>query len=271
MINVFNIFKIEISYILYPIIYILIGVTSYYFIKKIVNKILKKNTNLKRDHQQKANTIRIVLLNIIKYTIAILVLLAILSAFGINVKSIVAGLGITTAIIGLAFQDLAKDLIAGISIITENQYEVGDTIEVDNFMGEVIFIGLKTTRIKNYKGAVKIISNRNMDNIINYSINSSLAVVDISIDYNYNSDKIELILNEFANNLENKIPKSKGKIKVLGINSLSESSVDYRITLETIPMAQFEVERSLRKELKKYLDKNNIKIPYKQIEVHNGK
>ena len=89
---------------------------------------MKKTPKMKKQHQQRANTIRIVILNVIKYVIVFVVLLAILANFGINVKSIVAGLGITTAIIGLAFQDLAKDFIAGVSIITENQFEVGDTI-----------------------------------------------------------------------------------------------------------------------------------------------
>lgn len=270
MVKLFNTFTIDIKQIIYPIIYIVIGIICYYVIKKIVNK-MTLNKDLKSPHHQKANTIRSVILNIIKYIIVILVTLGILSAFGINVQSIVAGLGITTAIIGLAFQDLAKDLIAGISIITENQYEVGDTIEVDGFMGEVVFLGLKTTRIRNYKGATKIISNRNMDNIINYSIHESLAVVDVGVDYKYEPEKIEEILNGLAEKLENKIPKSKSKIQVWGINELDDSSVVYRVALETEPMAHFEVERILKKEIKKELDKNKIKIPYKQIEVHNGK
>lgn len=271
MIELFNTFTIDLKHIVYPIIYIVIGIICYYIIRKIINKITTPKIDLKHPHQQKANTIRSVILNIIKYVIVILVVLAILSVFGVNVQSIVAGLGITTAIIGLAFQDLAKDLIAGVSIITENQYEVGDTIEVDGFMGEVVFLGLKTTRIRNYKGATKIISNRNMDNIINYSIHESLAIVDVGVDYKYDPEKIEEILKGLAEKLENKIPKAKGKIQVWGINELDDSSVVYRVVLETVSMAHFEVERILRKEIKKELDKNNIKIPYKQIEVHNGK
>ena len=157
--KLFNKITIDIEQIIFPIIYIIIGFIIYKLLKKLVNNILLKAPKMKKQHQQRANTIRIVILNIIKYSIMVIVLLAILANFGINVRSIVAGLGITTAILGLAFQDLAKDLIAGITIITENQFEVGDTIEYDGFMGEVIFLGLKTTRIKDYRGAVKIIAN----------------------------------------------------------------------------------------------------------------
>ena len=198
-------------------------------------------------------------------------ILAILSVFGVNVKSILAGLGIGTAIIGLAFQDLAKDIIAGIFIITEEQYELGDTIEIDGFMGEVIFIGLKTTRIRDYKGAVKIISNRNMDKIINYSQNNSTAIVDVDVSYDHSPQEVEAVLNSMFQKLDGQIESAVGPLKIVGINELSSSSVVYRISVEVEPMKHFEVERFLKRELKIAFDEANIKIPYPQVEVHNGK
>ena len=220
---------------------------------------------------QRIQTLKTLIINIIKYIIVILVVLAILSSLGINVKSIVAGLGIGTAIIGLAFQDLAKDLIAGFSIITEGEYEVGDTIEVDGFMGEVVSLGLRTTRIRNFKGATKIISNHYMDNIINYSANNSLAVVDVGIAYENKEKDIEEVLEKLFTRLNGNIPDAAGDLECWGVNELSDSSVVYRIVVATKPTKQFAVERFLRKEIKKEFDKNNIKIPYTQIEVHNGK
>ena len=178
--------KISLYQVINSIIYIIIGIIVFKIIKRVVVKSTTKNKLLKKTQIQRINTIRSLLLNIIKYIVIICVLLGILSQMGIEVKSIIAGLGIGTAIIGLAFQDLAKDLIAGFSIITEGEYEVGDTIEVEGFMGTVTSIGLRTTRIVNYKGATKIIANHYMDNIINYSSNNSLAVVDISISYENN-------------------------------------------------------------------------------------
>ena len=264
-----DIFKKNLSRIILPVIYIIIGITVYEIIKKIINKMTKYNKN--KQHYQRVETVKILILNIIKYIIVIIVILGILANFGVNVTSLVAGLGVTTAIIGLAFQDLAKDLIAGISIITEAQYEVGDTIEVDGFMGEVEFIGLKTTRIRNFKGATKIIANRYMDNLINYSLHNSLAIVDVGIDYNQNSEKVEKVLNDLAKKLNGTIKEATGDIQVLGINSLDNSSVIYRITLEVKPMTNYSVERFLRKEIKETLQKANIKIPFPQVEVHHGK
>ena len=268
--KIFDTINIDLEHIIYPIIYIIIGFVAYKIIKKIINKILLNPSKLNRQHQQRTNTIRIVILNIIKYIVVICVLLAMLSSFGVNVKSIVAGLGITTAILGLAFQDLAKDLIAGISIITENQFEVGDTIEYDGFMGEVIFLGLKTTRIRDYKGAVKIIANHKLDTVINYSLNNYLAIIDLRISYDENPEKVEKALEEIKDSLEGKIPNATGPIQVWGLDDFDDEKMKYRIAVETKPMEHYGAQRILRKEFKKGLDERNIKVSYPQIEVYDG-
>ncbi len=270
MIKLFNL-TFNLKYIILPIIYIILGFIAYYTIKKIIDKTIKIDIIKEKTHKQRASTIKVLIENIIKYIIMILVLLTIISIYGVNVKSIIAGLGITTAIIGLAFQDFAKDIIAGISIITEGQYDIGDTIEVENFMGEVIAIGLKTTRIKNYKGAIKIISNRYMDKIINYSLDDSLAVVEVGASYNHSSEEVEAVLNKLAKELNGKIPDATGDIEVIGINNLADSSVIYRVTVKVKPMQHIVAERILKKEIKKAFDEANISIPFPQLEVHNGK
>ena len=264
-------FEFDLLKIIVPIIYIIIGIVVFNIIKQIIMKATSKNTKLRQSQQQRINTLRGLIINIIKYITIILVLLAILSSFGINVKSILTGLGIGTALIGLAFQDLAKDLIAGFSIITEGEYEVGDTIEVDGFMGEVVFIGLRTTRIKNFKGATKIIANHYMDKVINYSDHNSLAVVDVGIAYENNEKEIEKVIDQLIKRLSGKIPDATKELECWGVNELSDSSVVYRFVVETKPAKHFAVERFLRKEIKKEFDKEGIKIPYTQIEVHNGK
>lgn len=255
--------------IVLPIIYILIAIFAYEIIKKIIYRVIK--VNKKNHHYQRVETVRALIVNIVKYIIVVITLLAILATFGVNVNALIAGLSVTTAIIGLAFQDLAKDLIAGVSIITEAQYDVGDTIQVGTFMGEVEAIGLKTTRIRDFKGATKIIANRYMDDIINYSLHDSLAIVDVSVDYSQKSEKVEKVLKELAENLSGTIPDARGEIEILGINSLEDSSIVYRVTLNTKPMAHYAVQRILRREIKEALDQAKVKIPFPQIEVHHGK
>lgn len=271
MINISDNIELDIKYILLPILYIIIGITIYEIVRLLINNVSKKY-NLKSRHKQKqAETLRIIFINLLKYIDIIIVMLLIVTLYGVNVKSIIAGLGVTAVLVGLAFQDIAKDILAGISIILEDQYEIGDTVEINDFKGEVIFIGLRTTRIRDYKGATKIIANHTITNLINYNLHNSLAIVDVSVAYEHDADKVENILLKMATDLNNTIPKIKGKINVLGIENLEDSAVIYRITAETDSMEQFEVQRILRKEIKKALDKAKIKIPYPQIEVHNGK
>jgi small conductance mechanosensitive channel len=270
MINISGV-ELNIIKIIIPIIYILIGIVIFRLVKKIIIKATNTKKNLKTAQKQRINTLRTLVINIIKYAIYILVILAILSHFGVNVKSILAGLGIGTALIGLAFQDLAKDIIAGITIITEGSYDIGDTIEIEGFMGEVVFIGLRSTRIRNFKGATKIIANRYMDNIINYSFNNSLAVVDVSIAYECDEDKVEKVFTEMFEKLNGHVPNATKDLELWGVNDLSDSAVVYRIVVETLPMKHVATERFLKKEIKKALDASNVKIPYQQIEVHNGK
>ena len=138
-------------------------------------------------------------------------------------------------------------------------------------MGEVVSVGLRTTRIRNYKGATKIIANRNMDNIINYSDHNSLAVIDVGIAYENNEEKIDQVFEKLFQRLKGKIPNATKEPEVWGVNELDDSSVVYRIVVETKPAMQFASERFLRREIKKEFDQSGIKIPYQQIEVHNGK
>ena len=270
MVKLFDI-TINLKYIILPIVYATIGFISYFAIKKILDKSIRVDKIGLKFHKQRVATLKILILNIIKYIILILVILAILSVCGINIKSIIAGFGITTAIIGLALQDIAKDIIAGISIIAEEQYDVGDIIEVDEFLGEVIFLGLKTTKIKDYKGAIKIISNRYMDKVINYSLADSLAIVDVGVGYEYTPEEVEKVLNDLAKKLTGNIKDATGPVEVLGITNLGDSSVIYRVTVKVKSMQHYAVERLLRKEIKKALDKADITIPFPQVEVHNGK
>ena len=250
---------------------IILGMLLYNFIKKIILKSVQNNRLKEMQHIKKMKTVSSILLNLNKYGIGTLVVLAILAIFGINVTTIVAGLGVVAALVGLAFQDTAKDIIAGFSIITDDQYNIGDTIEIDGFRGEVVFLGLRTTRIRDYKGATKIISNHTINKVINYNLHDSLAIVDVAIAYECDTDKALKVLNKLAEELKGKIKFATGDIEVWGIDSLSDSAIIYRVVLPSKPMQHFVVQRELRKEIKDTLDKNGIKIPYSQIEVHNAK
>ena len=142
----------------YGIIFI---VCAGYILYKCSGLIFAKLINSgKTEHEKKKrNTIIKLFQNIMKYIVFIVILLIILELYGVNTKSLIAGLGVVGAVLGLALQDTIKDLINGITILLDNFYVVGDTICYEGFTGEVIELGLKTTKVKALNGQVKIISN----------------------------------------------------------------------------------------------------------------
>ena len=156
-------------------LYILFVLVVYLVLKRVLKVTFNKAGGKKATpaQRQRIKTISQMLSSILRYLFLIIVLLVILSILGVNVTSLLAGLGILTAVIGLAFQDMIKDFIAGIAIIAENQFSVGDTVitQIDGFKGVVTNIGLKTTEITNEKGEVKILANHNIDGLINCSSN----------------------------------------------------------------------------------------------------
>lgn len=165
--------KFQLKSLINIAIYIGIGILFYLLVRYILRMIFKQHRTSSRlsEHQvQKIQTLKVMLTSVFKYVIIIGVFLAILSEFGVNVSSILAGAGIMAAVLGLALQDLTKDVIAGFTIIADGQYRVGDKIQVGDFTGTVVAVGLKSTRIRGPKGQIEIISNRNMDPIINYSM-----------------------------------------------------------------------------------------------------
>lgn len=254
-----------------PIIIIAIA----FILNKICQQIIKKTFNPEKKHHKfdsrKLMTIKSLLSTLFRYVIYIVAVLAILNVFGVNTAAIITGLGVFSLVIGLALQDVLKDVLVGVSILFENQFAVGDLIKIGDFTGTVISLGVKTTRIQAYTGEVKIISNRNISEVINYSMDKTMAVVDISVAYESKLDKVEKILKVTAATLKEKIPSLVGDVEILGVEKLDDSSVVFRVAGKCKPAKHFEVQRQLRKEFKNALDKNGIKIPYPQIEVHNEK
>lgn len=249
-------------------IFIIICATIVY---KIVHAILKKA--LLRDPKfgdaAKKKTLISLINNIFKYIIAAIAILMILDNFGIDTKAIIASLGVGIAVVGLALQDLLKDFVAGIFIVFENQFNVGDWVTIGDFRGEVISIGPKSVRIKSYTGEVKIIANRLITEVINHNIKDDMALIDVSVSYEEDLDKVESVLINLFKNIKEEIPEINNQIQILGVDDLGESGIIYKIAAPCDPVTTFTVQRKLRKLIKQEFDKNSITIPYKQVVIHH--
>ena len=248
-----------------PIRSIIILLVLYKDIRR--NRVRVFNVKTKKIKQKKQVTLMNFFINVLRVITLIITALIILEIYGFKTSTIVASLGAVTVVIGLAFQDILKDFIAGISFIFEDSYNVGDWVTINDFKGEVISIGMKTTRIRAYEGEILIINNGSITQVINHTAANSLAIVDVNVSYDSNIDKVEKVLNELCQNI--KLDNLKGNIELLGIEKLGDSAITFRITAEVEAGTQYSTQRKIRKEVKLILDKNNIEIPYNQLVVHN--
>lgn len=265
MMDILN--KILIKEVVGPILIILVSILVYLIVKNVIDRLFRIKSNVDK---RKTKTINSLINNLIKYFIVIVDIVMILDIFGIDTKTLIASLGVVGVVAGLAVQDTLKDFVAGMSIILENQYRVGDTITVKGFRGEVISLGIKSTKIRSLTGEVMIIANHLIEEVINHSLDKSVAIVDLPVSYSTNIDKLEKVLSNLFNEINGTISGVTGDIKILGLQSYDDSSICFRIVCDTKPMEHFQVERELRKLIKNCLDKNHIEIPFPQVVVHNG-
>lgn len=260
--------KIMTREVISPILIVFCAIVLNLIIRNIVKKTFGLKIKGKKINNKKSKTIIGLINNIIKYFIIIVAILMILDVYGIDTKTLVASLGVVGLAIGLALQDILKDFLAGLTIIFDNQYAVGDVVLIGDFKGEVISLGIKTTKLKAFTGEIKIISNRNISEVTNYSLTNSLALVDISVSYESDLEKVEKVLAEMCKKLNN-LDGLKGELQLLGLNKLGDSSIEYRIIAETESLKNYEIERIIKREAKSILDKNHIQIPYPQLVIHN--
>ncbi len=251
-----------------PILVIIISIIIYNILKNIISKISVKGKN--ELERKKRKTIVSLLTNIIKYIIVLVDGLIILNIYGVNTSSILAGLGIAGVVIGLALQDALKDIISGVNIIMDNYYMVGDYVRYENFTGYIETLGLKSTRIVNGNNEVLNIANRNIDKIVNLSQKKSIIYITIPTAYECKYEDASKAINKVLAKIKKLDYVVANDCQFLGIDELDNSAVNYYVQIKCETKRRFECKRTFLNLIKEEYDKENIKIPYQQIEVHHG-
>lgn len=212
------------------------------------------------------NTITLLFLNIIRYGVLVISLVVIASIFNIDMAALLAGAGFLGILLGLGMQKLFQDMISGFFIIFEDHYIVGDYVTINNVTGEVLEIGLKTTRIKTYEGELYLFSNGSIDHILNYSRFPSLSLVEVHIPYKYNPYNIIEIIRTELKDFEHKMIVSK--IDVLGVQGVHLNHYDVRVTCYTKSYEHFAVNRQLKSFIIQRLFEKEIYVNIeKKIEI----
>ena len=225
--------------------------------------------SLVKPKKSRSQTILSVACNAIRYITAIVILCWGLTILGANVGTIVAGVGILALIVGFGANSLIADLVTGIFMIFENQYNVGDFIEVAGFRGRVTSIGIRTTCITDMGGNVKIINNSDMSNILNRSSHASKAVSSIGIPYDADLEKLEAKIPELMKEIYTKYSSVlKSEPEYLGVDELADSSVVLKFIVEVDDANIYAATRILNRELLLGFKKAGVEVPFPQVDVH---
>ncbi|MBN2268355.1 MAG: mechanosensitive ion channel family protein [Acholeplasmataceae bacterium] len=219
---------------------------------------------------KRSETIGNLMKSFIQYLMVLIAIFLILSAWGVQTPTLLAGAGILGLAISFGAQSLMEDIFSGLFIIFERQFEVGDYIEVAGHEGTVKEISLRITKIENLEGDIVILNNSDIRSTINSSSGLSPAVCDISISYSADIEKVEKIIMDHLEDIKKKIPAIKGGPFYKGVQKLADSSVILRVVGMTEELDKIQTARNLNRELKILFDKNNIEIPFNQIVVHQA-
>lgn len=237
----------------------------------VIYNIIALSVGMIHFRSPRKRTLSRVLMNVLKYFLSFLGIVWGLMIFGVDTAAIFAGVGIVTLVVTLGAESLFADIFTGIFILLEDQYHEGDIISIDGFRGEVVSLGIRTTRIEDAGGNVKIINNADIRNVMNLSNKISYSICDISISYGESIERAEQVIAQTLQTLPEKYPHIfQEQPEYAGVQSLSASSVDLRVMAKVDESFIYAGRRILNRELKLAFDAAGIEIPFPQMVVHKA-
>ena len=230
----------------------------YIVIVYAVCRLLRMFFNMKMQKSYRAKTTFSLLDGFVKYTCAIAIIILVLKACGVNTAALVASIGVLTLVVGLGAQPLIADIIAGIFIIFEDEYHVGEIVTINDFRGTVLEIGIRSTKLLDAAGNIKIINNSSIGDVINLSRELSLAVVDCDFPYDVPVELVENLLKNNFDKISENIPAIKEGPYYKGVCMFKDSNVTIKIVAKCLEEDRFQVERDLNREYRRILTENGI-------------
>ena len=255
-----------------------VGAGLWFCLRKFVpsllhNAIKRTKGESKEGIKKRTDTLVGVLMGTGKVLIVLVIVFMILSEFDINITPILAGLGIAGIAVGFGAQYLIRDLIAGIFVILENQYRVGDVAKVADIAGLVEEVNLRKTVLRDLDGIVHHVPNGEIRVASNYSRHFSRVNLNIPVAYGEDLDHVIEVINRVGKELaKDKIfrPMIIGAPQVLRVDKFGDSAIEIKVLGETKPIKQWDVMGELRKRIKKAFDEEGIEIPWPHVKVYFG-
>jgi len=233
------------------------------------------NENMSKEGEKKREDTLIRIFNgALRIVILILAILMILQELGLKIGPLIAGAGIVGLAVGFGGQYLIRDIISGLFLILENQYRIGDSIDINGVSGLVEDISLRKTTLRDINGTVHHIPHGEIKLVSNLSNNYARVNLDIGISYNTDLDHAISVINRTGKELAEDPAFSDSIIsppQFLRVNDFADSAVILKILGDTKPLKQWEVTGEMRKRLKIAFDREGIEIPFPQRVIHENK
>jgi small conductance mechanosensitive channel len=214
---------------------------------------------------QRITTLSAMLRSLGKVVISFLAGMIVLSKMGVNIVPVLASAGIVGLAVGFGAQSLVKDVISGFFIIVEDQYGVGDLIEVGTAVGIVEKMNLRITQVRGGNGSLITIPNGSVSTVINHSKEWARAVLEIGVSYNEDPDRVMAVLRSLGEELRAELPaKVIEPIEILGVEAFKDAEVVIKVQLKTAPLEQWAVSRAFRRKIWFKFKELNIEMPFPQ-------
>ena len=193
-----------------------------------------------------------------------------LSLMGVHTSTLLASAGILSAVIGFGAQNLTGDILAGICIVFEGEFRVGDMVTIDGWRGVVLEVGLRTTKVENLEGDIQIFNNSVIQQVINMTQEYSLVVCNVSVDYGEDLERVEQVLQEGLPEIRRRLPDIVAGPTYEDVQDLGDSGVVLRISAYCREEHRLVLRRALNREIKLLFDRKGVTIPFPQVVVHDG-
>ena len=214
--------------------------------------------------QQRAEAIGALLRSVITATVLIIALLLILPILGIDVAPLLASAGVLGVALGFGAQSLVKDYLSGIFLVFEDQYGVGDLVDLGEAVGVVEDVTLRITRLRDLSGVVWYVRNGEILRVANQSQGWVLAAVDIPVAYDENLDKVRECINAVAEDMYGDPQYDDmllGKPTYAGVESVSGEAVFIKVIAKAAPEKQIPLTRAIRARVKESFDRAGVRVP----------
>ncbi|HBT47274.1 MAG TPA: mechanosensitive ion channel family protein [Peptococcaceae bacterium] len=244
-----------------------------FILLKITDRLIRHFFDLARIEEHKKKTLETLFRSGARYSIYLLAFLTILPALGVNVTALLASAGIVGLAVGFGAQSLVKDLITGFFIIFEDQFRVGDFVQVnEKVSGTVEELGLRMTTIREWSGVKYYIANSEIKTVRNYNREQLRAIVTATFPFEENPRRIREVLEEVCREVEREyyddfLPAEDGLAEppqIYGVTDIdkSEKGAQFTIIAKTKPASLWKIERILREKIWLACQERGIRLAY---------